>query len=300
MPVLAARTRTAWEWTATGTTWRIHHTGWVDEALAAQVATLVHTDELRWSRFIADSDVSRITAGSGAPVQVETDTLDLLEACVRWTGRTDGVFQPLVGGRLAAWGYDHSLLESPAGTPTSPPADPVTGAIEVDRSGRTARIPAGCTLDLGGIAKSWIARRAAAIVVRSCDDPSVLVDAGGDLVAARGDHVVGVESPGEPHADPLAHVLVEQGQGVATSGYGRRSWRNGDGRLAHHLIDAADGQPGVRSHATVIAEDPVAADVLAKTLALRPDRLGGMTVAAMVMMNDHVRTTPRWDQVMCR
>jgi hypothetical protein len=56
----------------------------------------------------------------------------------------------------------------------------------------------------------------------------------------------------------------------------------------------------VRSHATVIAEDPVAADVLAKTLALRPDRLGGMTVAAMVMVNDHVRTTPRWDQVMCR
>ena len=70
--------------------------------------------------------------------------------------------------------------------------------------------------------------------------------------------------------------MIGAGQGVATSGYGRRHWRNGDGRLAHHLIDPATGAPGRLAHATVVSDDPVAADVLAKVLALRPDRITKM------------------------
>jgi thiamine biosynthesis lipoprotein len=129
----------------------------------------------------------------------------------------------------------------------------------------------------------------------------VIVDAGGDLVAARGDHVVTVEdpewqwAPGAPLV--LAHVDVRCGQGIATSGFGRRRWRNGDGRRAHHLIDPATGEPGPLAHATVVADDPVAADVLAKALALRPDRVEAMREAALVVVDGRVRTTPAWDAV---
>jgi hypothetical protein len=53
----------------------------------------------------------------------------------------------------------------------------------------------------------------------------------------------------------------------------------------------------VESHATVVASDPVAADVLAKTLALRPERISEMTEAAMVMAGGRTRTTPRWEEL---
>jgi FAD:protein FMN transferase len=301
--LLTPVTTAAWEWRATGTTWRIHHGGGVSAALAQTVAAAVEHDEARWSRFRAGSEVARINAAGGDWVAVSADTLRILEACTTWARRTDGVFQPLVGGALVAWGYRRSLLDEAAYTHTSPPPRTLDGRIELDPGRRTARIPRGTRLDLGGIAKSWMASRAAALVRARCDDPTVLVDAGGDLVAACGDHVVAVEAPGPAslQADPalpvVAHVLVRSGQGVATSGYGRRRWRNGDGQEAHHLIDPDTGRPGPATHATVVSDDPVAADVLAKVLALRPERIAVIDEAAMVSVDGDVRTSARWDEV---
>jgi thiamine biosynthesis lipoprotein len=307
MSTISPITTDAWEWRATGTTWRIYHTGGVTDPLAAAVAAAVESDEARWSRFRQDSEVSRINAAGGRPVGVSAATLHILEACIRWEAQTHGVFQPLVGGVLAAWGYRQSLLEHDAFAATSPASRRLDGRIEIDRAAGTARIPAGTRLDLGGIAKSWMAARAAALAAARCDDPALLIDAGGDLVAARGDHVVAVEMPGPAQladagagAPPVAHVHVLTGQGIATSGFGRRRWRNGDGREAHHLIDPATGEPGPATHATVISDDPVAADVLAKVLSLRPDRVATTAEAAMVTAGGRVRTTAAWDAAVTR
>lgn len=181
-----------------------------------------------------------------------------------------------------------------------PVGSAIDGAIEVDRERCTARVPAGARIDLGGIAKSWMAVRAADVVCDACDDSAVLVDAGGDLIAARGVHIVGVEAPLSPHSPAVASIELSCGQGVATSGFGRRRWRNGDGRTAHHLIDPSTGAPGPFAHATVVADDPVAADVLATTLALRPQLIAAMAEAAMVIVEGRVRTTERWQQVVAR
>jgi thiamine biosynthesis lipoprotein len=299
MPAAAASTATtaAWEWRATGTTWRIHHTGGVEVALAATIAQAVERDEARWSRFRPDSEVARINASAGRAVRVSPATLDVLEACVYWIRATGGVFQPLVGGALVAWGYRRSLADRAAYAQTSPDPRRLEGRPRVDRAQGTVRIPAGTRLDLGGIAKSWMAGRAASLVRGRCDDPAVMVDAGGDLVAARGRHLVAVEDPRDHEAPPLARVWVGEGQGIATSGFGRRRWQNGDGRAAHHLIDPETGAPGPRTHATVVSDDPVAADVLAKVLTLRPGRIAALDEAAMVMVDAAVRTTRSWAEV---
>ncbi len=290
-------TTAAWEWRATGTTWRIHHSGAVDAGLAATVAQAVERDEARWSRFRPDSEVARVNAAAGHPVAVSPATLDLVDACVYWIRMTGGVFQPLVGGALVAWGYRRSLADRNAYAAASPDPRRLEGRPQVDRGRGTVQIPRGTRLDLGGIAKSWMAGRAAALVQSRCDDPAVLVDAGGDLVAARGVHLVAVEDPRDHAAAPLAHVRVGEGQGIATSGFGRRRWRNGDGRAAHHLIDPDTGAPGPRTHATVLSDNAVAADVLAKVLTLRPGRIAALEEAAMVMVDGDISTTPAWNGV---
>ena len=298
MPAAAMMTTTAWRWRATGTTWQIHHTGAVSEALAGRAAAAVAADEARWSRFRPTSEVSRITGGAGSPVAVDDETLALVEAACRWQEATGGLFSPLVGGALAEWGYAESLGVRPAGREASPRSFPVDGMPAVDRPAGTVAIPHGTALDLGGIAKAWIASRIAALLRRSCDDPRLLVDAGGDMTAARGDHRVLVERPGHPDGEPVAAVLLREGSGVATSGFGRRQWRNGDGVPAHHLIDPETGAPGVPAHATVVADDIVAADVLAKVLALRPDLIAQLAEPAIVFRADGVKETAAWSEVL--
>ena len=149
-----------------------------------------------------------------------------------------------------------------------------------------------------------MAQRLADMLADRCDDETILVDAGGDLASARGDHVVAVERPGVPlpnrpglpAGEAVVRITISQGEGVATSGSGRRRWVNGDGQIAHHLIDPVAGRPGPRTQATVIAGDVVTADVLAKTLALRPQLIGVAAETAMITAGTLTHTTRAWDR----
>jgi thiamine biosynthesis lipoprotein len=279
----------AWEWHAMGTTWRLFHGGRAAQADADELVAQVAADEQRWSRFRADSEVSRLNAADGTPIRVSLETIELLAACDQWRTATCGAFSPLVGEALAAWGYAGSRDEHALGVDASPGAVSVPrDRLVFDRGLRLARVPPGSKLDLGGIAKMWSVRRAAVRLVARCSDPSLLVEAGGDMVAARGNHTVSVEAPGD-HA-----IVVHEGQGIATSGWSRRHWVNGDGEPAHHLIDPATGTPGPRVQATVCADDPIEAEIEAKVLALRPEELTATSNPALLWLNHAVCTNQAW------
>jgi thiamine biosynthesis lipoprotein len=284
----------AWQWYAMGTTWRIFHDGRAGQHDADAIVAQVAADEQRWSRFRADSELAQLNAAAGTPCRVSPETLELLEACDRWREETDDVFSPLVGGALAAWGYTESRDHSPLGTHTSPLSVHVPrDGLVFDREYRLARVPPGCLLDLGGIAKMWSAQRAARLLVERCSDPSLLLEAGGDMIAVRGDHVVLVDAPGD-HA-----IVVREGQGIATSGWSRRNWVNGDGTAAHHLIDPGTGAPGPRVQATVRADDPVEAEIEAKVLALRPLRLLSSRNAALLWDDGDIVANEAWEDAAC-
>ncbi len=274
-----------------GTTWRVFHSGGAVQADADAVVALVAADEQRWSRFRADSELNRLNAAGGTPTRVSLETLELLAACDRWRESTDGAFAPLVGSAMADWGYAESRDIHTLGVRESPrPVAIPRDGLVFDGELRLARVPPQCRLDLGGIAKMWSAQRATALLVERCCDPSLLVEAGGDMIAARGDHVVRVEAPGD-HA-----IVVGEGQGIATSGWSRRHWVNGDGTPAHHLIDPVTGAPGPRVQATVRANDPIEAEIAAKVLALRPEKLAATSNAALLWSEDEVRTNQAWEE----
>ena len=67
--------------------------------------------EARWSRFRPDSDVSRLNRSAGQPVEVDADTLDLLDLCRVAAARTGGAFDPTVLPALLAAGYDRTFTE---------------------------------------------------------------------------------------------------------------------------------------------------------------------------------------------
>jgi FAD:protein FMN transferase len=282
----------AWTWAAMGTTWRLYHGGDVGADVAAAVAELVHRDELRWSRFRSESELSRMNRGAGGRVEVSAETIELLAACRRWTAATSGVFQPLVGRALAEWGYARSMLEQAPGVDHSPEPAPVAAAIEIDAGRATAWVPAGYELDLGGIAKSWSVVRAGQLAAHLSAELSLLIDGGGDLFAVRGDHVVDVAGSATA---PACRIDLHAGEGAATSSTGKRRWQNGDGVEAHHLIDPVTGRPCRPAEATVCASDPVTADVLATVLCLRPEMIDELDHPCRVVTEDGERLTAAWE-----
>jgi thiamine biosynthesis lipoprotein len=293
--ISAFRHRAPWDFSATGTRWRIYHSGQVDEEMARAIAAFVERDEQRWSRFRADSELSCLNRGAGGWQEVSAETFELLEACERWRRQTGGVFQPLIGHVLRSWGYGDSSAERAPYAPQTPPPEPVVAHIELDAARRAVLIPAGMALDLGGICKGWIAARVAAFAV-GCPDPRLLVDAGGDVLAVTGEHTVSLECSHRSASETW--VRLRAGQAVATSGHARRRWVNGDGRELHDLIDPYTGAPGPEAQATVVADDPVAADVLATVLALRPKTIELTAYPALVTASGATSASAAWKRVL--
>jgi len=296
MSETAVEARPAWEWRAMGATWRLRHSGKVEIEVVGALADAIAADERRWSRFIARSEVSRLNRAPGVPLQVSTETLDLLLSCDRWHEQTDGAFSVMVGGALIEYGYRESQRVRPPRTSRTPRPAPIPGAlVVVDAVRRLACVPEGTALDLGGVARMWSAERAAAMVRTLSDDPAILLEVGDDMVAVRGDHLVAV-SGAESDSSGRA-VVLRDGHALASSSWNALIWSNDDGAAAHHLIDPATGAPAEPASAVVIASDAGEADALATALAVRPELVSRLTTCAMIHTAQGERHTAPWEAV---
>ena len=213
----------------------------------------------RLSRFVEDSEVSRLNAAAGRWRAVSPELEGLLRTALAAHRLSGGLVHAGVLRSMLAIGYTRPMRLGPtaAALACSVPPPPLAEMLEVTE-GR-ARLAAGTGIDLGGIAKGWLADRLAAEL-----GPNCLVNLGGDLFA-RGP---GPEGEGWPVGIGGATVLLRD-QGAATSGTGRRAWRQGGERL-HHLIDPRTGRPAASDLAevSVVAASGTEAEVHAKAALL--------------------------------
>jgi len=213
----------------------------------------------RFSRFEPDSELSRFNAAGGRWVDVSPELEGLLWAALEAHRLSGGLVHAGVLGSMLAIGYTRPLRLGPTAATlagaTPPPALP--DMLEV-APGR-ARIRPGTGIDLGGIAKGWLADRLAGELGENC-----LVNLGGDLFA-RG---AGPDGAGWPVAFGPTTILLRD-QGAATSGVGRRAWVDG-GDALHHLIDPRTGRPARTdlTRVSVVALTAAEAEVHAKAALL--------------------------------
>ena len=243
-----------------------------DPAAAASAFTDARLEfdriEARFSRFSADSELSRLNRAGRSPVSVEM--LDLLEAALDARRRTGGRFDPTVHNALASSGYDRSFdrVDPIGDDPDRAAPSPCNGEVAVDRAAGTVALAPGVRIDLGGIAKGYAADRVAARLARS---GSCLVNAGGDIAIA-GLPATGAWNVGVPTGDGQITLALTEG-GLATSGSDRRRWiRSGEER--HHLIDPSTGMSSASDllRVTVVGRSAVDAEILAKHLFLMGSR----------------------------
>lgn len=216
------------------------HTGQGEDAHAY----LAHLEAL-WSRFVATSDVTRINAGSGSPVEVASETMTLIATMIEAWRITGGRYDPGILPMLVANGYGASRLDPELRTVLPEPArwNGSVLDIQVDPTASTVTTPHGLALDPGGIGKGLAADLTVARLLAQ-GSRGVLVSIGGDLaMAGESLHPDGWFVSIE-HADPADGVLCTlavSGGGVATSSTRSRRWEL-DGTSRHHLIDPTTGQ----------------------------------------------------------
>ncbi len=209
----------------------------------------------RITRFSDRSELAALNQSDGAWVDVSPETEELLRESLRAYELSAGLVNVAVLPSMLAIGYTRPLAE---GTSSATPerAAPAPALADVLRvRPRRARLQRGCGLDLGGIAKGWMADRLALKL-----GPDSLANIGGDLRAVG----PGPAGDGWPVGIGGATVMLRD-QGAATSSVRRRRW--GD---LHHLIDPRTGLPSRSGleEVSVVAASGCDAEVVAKTALL--------------------------------
>ena len=220
------------------------------------------------SRTIEGSDIWRINHAEGAPVEVSADTIELLETARQVSEMSGGAFDVTIAPVSTLWDFTSGAnLVPDAGEIERAAALVDYTKVETDQS--MVLIPAGMMIDLGGIAKGYIADAVKHYLIDRGVKSGIL-SFGGNIVA------IGLKPDGTPwkvgiqdiDAPTGSYMLVAQnfGGSTVTSGIYERGFE-ANGTYYHHILDPNTGWPVQNELAsvTIFSESSMWGDALATT-----------------------------------
>ena len=252
----------------------------------------------QFSRFQPDSELSRLNRDPRQTVAVSPVMARFVEAALNAAAMTGGLVDPTLAGDMDRAGYAKHLDSVPvplrralALAPRRAPGGPnPTGAwrqVSVDRKAGTVTRAPGVRLDSGGIVKGMFGDILAAVLGKH---ESFAVDAAGDVRFGGSGSLLRPIRVASPFDESVLHVFELVRGAVATSGIGKRSWLDSDGRPAHHLLDPATGRPAFTGvvQVTALAPTGVQAEALSKAALLSgPDcATGQLNYGGVVVYED--------------
>jgi thiamine biosynthesis lipoprotein len=237
----------------------------------------------RFSRFEPDSELAQMNSDPRETVPVSPMMRRVVAMGVDAAKATDGLVDPTLVTEIERAGYDRSFASSgpPLSVSLGLAADRAPAAasaaagwrsITADRRAGTVTRPAGLRFDPGGIAKGVFADELAALL---SDYDAFAVDCAGDVAIGGRAGIRREVHVASPFDDGVLHTFELSSGGIATSGIGRRSWLDANGRPAHHLLDPSTGRPAFTGvvQATALAPTAARAEALSKAAVLSgPER----------------------------
>lgn len=273
---------------------------------AEEVKMMVDLAESTFSRFSPTSEISRLNQTDRGWIAISALTYDLLVDAVAAYHATAGMFNPFLAEKMRTVGYDQSFEALPqvkvargmneqqkilagaepgAGQKGYSIDEALLELLEFDFATQNVKLAKSTEVDVGGIAKGWIAQRAANKMLANGVKQG-LIDAGGDVVLwgcdpSQGSWGVGIGHPMGGEQD-IADLWLEGLTAVATSSVVKRRWQQVGGQTAHHILDPRTGRPTNTDllQATVIARDLVSAEQYTKGLIVLGSEEGGRWFSA--------------------
>lgn len=264
----------------------------VDEAMR-----LIRDYERVLSKTVEGSDIERLNRAEGQPVYVNPETAELLALCIEVSERSGGAFDATIAPLSELWNFQTD-------DPALPDASMLASAAvsvdwrNIELDGTTVTLKNGARIDLGGIAKGYIADRVAAYL-KAQGVEHACINMGGNVLVFGGkpdgsDWTIGIRDPNGA-ADQSEEVLALADGAVVTSGTYERGF-DLDGVRYHHILDPKTGMPvqnGLAS-VTILTESSAVADALSTAcFVLGPDGsaelLASCNARAIFLFSDGTR-----------
>lgn len=222
-----------------------------------------------------------------APVEVDTEMIDLLKFAVEMQEMTSGKVNIAMGSVLAIWHrYREHGVEDPedARLPSLGELEEAAGhtdpkALIIDEAAGTAYLADGkMSLDVGGIGKGYAVQRTAEYI-KELGMENFLLSVGGNVYAAGtkadGSHwTVGITNPDKDSREPYVETVKAEDICVVTSGDYQRYYTV-DGKNYCHIIDPNTNFPAEYvSSVSIITKDSGVADALSTAVFNMPAKEG--------------------------
>ena len=213
------------------------------------------------SKTLEDSEIARLNRGENSTVSNET--AEIIAVAITYGKKTGGAFDISIQGVDKLWNFQ-------AENPVLPEAARINDALasvgyeKIQQQGTEITLQDGAELDLGGIAKGYIADKVKAYLQQN-GVTSAIINLGGDVLLIgqknNAPFAVGVKDPMKQEA--LACILDVSDCSVVTTGIYERGFTI-DSRLYHHILDPTTGWPVETnlSSVTIISTAAVDGDAL--------------------------------------
>ena len=228
-------------------------------ALITDAFKLMSEYEKTLSKTVDGSDIDRINKASGEATAVNEETLQVISKGIGFGDLSGGVFDITVGKASALWDFHESLEEGGTEVPSAEALKEASGhidykAISIDEASGTVRLDdPEMMLDLGGIAKGYIADRVSEYL-RGLGVTSGIVNLGGNIEVIGGkagslgasleeqfDFSLGIRDPLD-ETGGLLGIYPGRDVTIVTSGTYER-FIEVDGVKYHHILDPETGWP---------------------------------------------------------
>jgi thiamine biosynthesis lipoprotein len=254
-----------------------------DGALGTPQQAVTHAQAQleRWhhefTRFEPDSELSRMNESPRHAVPVSFAMARFAALVRRAAELTNGLVDATLLGEIESAGYTTDLAEpadlrtalshAPPRAPAAPNPESRWRLLRVDTGENVVFRPPGVRLDSGGLAKGLFCDL---LAEELGTHEAYAIDCAGDVrIGGRGrlGRAIQVASP---FGDEVLHSFSDTHAAAATSGIGRRSWIDAQGRPCHHLLDPSTGRPAFTGivQVTALAGRAGLAEVCAKAALL--------------------------------
>lgn len=194
------------------------------------------------STTVSGSDIYNINHSEGKPVKVAEETAALIRRTMQYCEMSEGEFDITIYPAKSLWDFSGDNANIPDQKELAKAASKVD-YTKVNINGRTVTVPKGMGIDLGAVAKGFIADRIAEYL-KAHKVTSAIIDLGGNV------YVLGSKPDGTnwrvgirmPFANEEADVVETSNASVVTSGVYQRYFEH-DGRIYHHILRSSDGMP---------------------------------------------------------
>lgn len=229
------------------------------------------------------------------PVQVSSGVYDLIKLAVQESRKNFG-FNALIGPVVKLWSIGFKDAHVPTDEQIKEKMKLINPFnVDLDDANQMVYLrEPGMELDLGGIAKGWIADRVRDFW-RAYGVHAGIINLGGNILLVgnspkrtNGQWCVGIQDPKKSRGENISTVMVPECSAVTSGTYER--FLVADGHKYHHLIDPRTGYPVETDLAgiTTFTKNSVQAEIECKRLFFAghpitgwhddPDRIGAIFV----------------------